>query len=65
MFLNCFIIFLISSILGLLLETVYTLVVFGVFESRAGLVWGPFSPLYGCGAVLLTALLWGARDWPT
>jgi len=59
------IIFLISSILGLLLETIYTLVVFGVFESRAGLVWGPFSPLYGCGAVLLTALLWGARDWPT
>ena len=58
------IIFLISSILGLLLETIYTFVVFGVFESRAGLVWGPFSPLYGCGAVLLTALLWGARDWP-
>ena len=58
------IIFLISSVLGLLLETVYTLVVFGVLESRVGLIWGPFSPLYGCGAVLLTALLWEARDWP-
>ena len=58
------IIFLISSVLGLLLETVYTLVVFGVLESRVGLIWDPFSPLYGCGAVLLTALLWEARDWP-
>ena len=54
----------VSSVLGLLLETVYTLVVFGVLESRVGLIWGPFSPLYGCGAVLLTALLWEAAVGP-
>lgn len=41
------IIFLIASVLGLVLETVYTFVMFGVVESRVGLVWGPFSPLYG------------------
>lgn len=56
------IIFLIASVLGLVLETVYTFVMFGVVESRVGLVWGPFSPLYGLGAVLLTVCLWQVRD---
>lgn len=52
------IIFLIASILGLVLEMVWMFVMFGIVESRVGLVWGPFSPLYGFGAVLLTMLLW-------
>ncbi len=56
------VIFLIASVLGLVLETVYTFVVFGIVESRVGLVWGPFSPLYGVGAVLLTVCLWSVRD---
>ena len=59
------IIFLVASVLGLVIETVYTFIVFGIFESRVGLVWGPFSPLYGCGAVLLTVVLWRLRDQPT
>lgn len=58
------IIFLIASVLGLVIETVYTLLMFGVLESRVGLVWGPFSPLYGAGAVLLTATLWHLRKRP-
>ena len=58
------VIFLIASVLGLVLETIYTYVMFGVLESRVGLVWGPFSPLYGTGAVLLTAVLWQVRDEP-
>ena len=33
----------------------------GLTQSRPGLVWGPFSPLYGCGAVLLTLFCWGMR----
>ena len=56
--------FLIASVLGLLLETVWMYVLYGVLESRVGLVWGPFSPLYGCGAVLLTVVLWRLRDQP-
>lgn len=58
------IIFLIASVLGLVIETAYTLVMFGVLESRVGLVWGPFSPLYGLGAVLLTLVLWPLRKAP-
>lgn len=56
------IIFLIASVLGLVIETVYIFVVFGILESRVGLVWGPFSSLYGVGAVVLTAILWPLRE---
>lgn len=59
------IIFLVASVLGLILETIWMIVAYGVLESRVGLVWGPFSPLYGCGAVLLTVVLWRLRDQPT
>lgn len=55
------IIFLVASVLGLVIETVYTYIMFGILESRVGLVWGPFSPLYGVGAVVLTVVLWPLR----
>lgn len=58
------IIFLVASVLGLILETIWMFVAYGVLESRVGLVWGPFSPLYGCGAVLLTVVLWRLRNQP-
>ncbi|MEG0324452.1 MAG: putative ABC transporter permease [Raoultibacter sp.] len=47
-------IFVIGSIAGLLIEIAFHAVIFGGYESRAGLVWGPFSPIYGVGAVVLT-----------
>lgn len=46
--------FVIGSVAGLAIETVYHAIVFGGYEDRAGLVWGPFSPIYGTGAVVLT-----------
>lgn len=49
--------FIIGSVMGLLIEDVFHLVVYGEWESRAGLVWGPFSPIYGVGAVVLTLFL--------
>ncbi len=55
-------IFLMASVLGLVIEQVYTYVIRGATESRVGLVWGPFSPLYGFGAVFLTLLCWKLRE---
>lgn len=49
--------FVAASVFGLGVETLYHAIVFGGWESRAGLIWGPFSPIYGSGAVLLTLFL--------
>lgn len=42
------------SFIGLVGETVVSAIVDGQWESRAGFIVGPFSPLYGLGAVLIT-----------
>ena len=57
-------IFAIMSVLGLLGETLQHWIAFGVVESRAGLVWGPFSPIYGLAAVLLSVFLEPFSDRP-
>ena len=54
---NLFWVFVVASFAGILIETWYHLVVFGEWEDRAGLMWGPFSPIYGFGAVLMTIAL--------
>lgn len=58
-FFNVFWVFVICSVLGLILETIWhmTVVELGVYQNRAGLLYGPFSPIYGFGAVLMTAAL--------
>lgn len=60
-FYHLFWIFVTASFIGLVLETIYHFFVFGGYESRAGLVWGPFSPIYGCGAVLFTLISRGKQ----
>ncbi|EPD77850.1 putative ABC transporter permease [Atopobium sp. oral taxon 199] len=50
-----------GSMAGLLLEEIWMLVTAGLTESRVGLVWGPFSPLYGTGTVLLTVICYWLR----
>ena len=54
-------IFLVGSVLGLIIEQVWMFVTAGLTESRVGLVWGPYSPIYGFGAVLLTIACWKMR----
>lgn len=50
-------VFTVGSVAGYLAETIWCLVINHVFESRQGLVFGPFSQVYGIGAVLLTILI--------
>ena len=56
-FLNVFWLFFIGSIVGLLLEILFHEVMYGEYQARFGLVWGPFSPIYGAGAAILTVFL--------
>lgn len=53
-----FALFLIGSFIGTCIETVYALIVEGYFEFRVGVVYGPFIPVYGGGACLLTIVLY-------
>ena len=49
--------FVLFSILGLAIETIYGFITMGIIESRKGLIWGPFCPVYGVGGVFLVVLL--------
>ena len=51
-------IFMVGNVVGFVLETLYALVRTHEFQVRVGLVFGPFIPVYGLGAVAITLLLW-------
>lgn len=50
-------IFVVVSILGCIMETIVCLVQLGHFEVRQGVIYGPFIPVYGAGAVLFYLLV--------
>lgn len=54
-----------GSFAGVVVELLWCLLRNGYIESRAGLVYGPFNPLYGVGAVALTLILYRYRNRST
>ena len=46
-------VFVITSFVGLIIETIYHLAVYGELQSRVGLVLLPLSPIYGAGGVAM------------
>ena len=66
-FFNLFWVFMVCCVLGLIIEVIFhmTWVDPGVYQDRAGLLFGPFSPIYGFGAVILTVALnrFYKRNW--
>ena len=55
-------VFLISALLGDIIETFYCRLVGGVWMSRSSVIFGPFSFVWGIGAVLLTVSLMRLKD---
>ena len=49
--------FVIGSIVGYIYEMIVVLVQKGYFESRQGLIYGPFTPVYGIGMVIYYLIL--------
>lgn len=45
------------SFLGFVIETIFALVNYGVFESRQSFLYGPFCSIYGLGAVIIILVL--------
>ena len=57
-------VFTFMSVAGLVGETIQHYLAFGEWESRMGFIWGPFSPIYGTAAVLITMILEPLQDRP-
>ncbi len=49
--------FIIYSFLGFVIETLFALFNYGVFESRQSFLYGPFCSIYGVGAVFIILVL--------
>ena len=59
-------IFIIGCIAGYFIETSYYLIKHGVFMNKQGLLYGPFKPIYGLAACILSVilnLLKGKNNW--
>lgn len=63
-FFNLFWVFVVCSILGLAIETVFHLAIYHAYQDRAGLLYGPFSPIYGFGGLFMTVALNRFHDKP-
>ena len=60
-FYKLFWVYFIGCFLGVVLETIWCVIVLHRIENRTGLIFGPFNPVYGFGAVLITLCLYHLR----
>ena len=49
--------FIIYSVVGFIIETLFAIVFHNVFESRQSFLYGPFCSIYGVGAVVMILFL--------
>lgn len=61
-FYKLFWIFFIGCFAGVVVEVLWCVITRGHYESRAGLIYGPFNPVYGLGAWALSAALYRYRN---
>lgn len=61
-FYKLFWVFFIGCFAGVVLETIYCLIQRGHYESRVGLIYGPFNLVYGIGALCLSGALYQFRN---
>ncbi len=59
---NLFYIFLFSSVIGVIVETIWCILITHTISSRTGLVIGYFNPIYGIGALLMTFIYMKFKD---
>lgn len=57
-------VFVICSVLGLAIEDVVHIILYGEFQLREGMLFGPFSPIYGAGGVVVAIVGKRARNLP-
>jgi len=55
-------VFVVGCFLGVVVEMIWHLLRFRNIESRRGLIYGPFNPVYGVGALTMTCTLYHLRD---
>ena len=61
-FYKVMLIYMAGSFAGVVVELLWCLFRNGYLESRSGLVYGPFNPVYGIGAVIMTLALYRYRN---
>ncbi len=55
-------VFMVFSIIGTISEGIYWIVRYGHFDLRTGMIYGPFSPVYGLATTLILVLLYRYKD---
>ncbi len=61
-FYKLFWVFFIGSFAGVIIESLYCIIQYGHYESRVGLLYGPFNLVYGIGALVLSGFLYKYRN---